>query len=200
MSELLFRQRGGRVMRFLLLGTSTPEGDNINLWGIDLETYSVVNVKTLSDIACKMHLYSEYLIECSLKNKGVPVFDLRRIIEEKKYELEDIKEILDLVASYSRAFISNINSCMFAKKDILKTINIYPQHIELVMSFAGLGNKDFYVEVKDWHWSSYWKNQSIYTEPELIVDYMNSRSVYLLIDHSADSMGEALQCVSMLVM
>ena len=38
-------------MRFLLLGTSTPEGDSINLWGIDLETYSVVNIEAANHIA-----------------------------------------------------------------------------------------------------------------------------------------------------
>ena len=33
------------MIRFLLIGMSVPEGGAINLWGINLETYSVVNGK-----------------------------------------------------------------------------------------------------------------------------------------------------------
>ena len=200
MFELLFGQRGGRVMRFLLLGTSTPEGDSINLWGIDLETYSVVNIEAANHIACKMQRYNEYIIECVLKNKGIPVFGLIKILEEKKYESIELKEMLELTASYSRAFISNSNSCMLAKLDICKKINVSPEYVELLVSFAGLGNINFCIEVKDWHWCAYWKNQSVYAECDMIIEYMNSKDVYFLIEHKGDFMGKALQCVSMLVM
>ena len=46
-----------------------------------------------------MQRYNEYIIECVLKNNGIPVFGLIKILEEKKYETIDLKEMLELTAS-----------------------------------------------------------------------------------------------------
>lgn len=185
---------------FLLLGISVPEEEIINLWGIDLETYSIVNVQAMKEVACTMKIYFEYQVECTVRCGGTPTFFLKKIREEYSWDKEQLEELLELTASYSRAFISNVDLCMLAKLDQCKKINVYRNHVEATISVVGVVDKDFCIEIIDWHWEAYWRTQAQYAECDVIVDYMNSRNVYLLINHNKNSLGKAIRCMALLVM
>lgn len=187
------------MMQFLLLGTAIPENQIVNLLGIDLTTYSVINVKAPYNMVCEMRILYEYTIECEVCGMGVPIFSLKRIVSEKIRETDDIKSILNLTASYSRSLLLNTNSFICVKMDKCKKISIYPQYVELIVSVVGITDKDFYVDVRDWRWNSYWKEQAQYAECEKIVEYMNRMDTFVIIDYCSSSQGKALQCVSLLV-
>lgn len=187
------------MIRFLLIGTSVPEGDIINLWGIELETYLVVNVQATRKIVETMKLYYEYQIECSVLRGGTPVFSLKKICGERAMDKEQLKEMLDLSASYSRAFISDTDSFFLIKLDKCKEIKVYPHHVEAIINVVGVGNQDYCVEILDWHWDAYWRTQRQYADCETIVNYMNNTEVYLLINHYRKLSGKANQCMALLV-
>lgn len=188
------------MIRFLLIGMSVPEGGVINLWGIDLETYSLVNVQAMREVACTMKIYFEYQIECAVLYGGVVAFSLKKIRGESTWDKEQLKELLDLSASYSRAFVSGMNSYMLTKLDQCKKIKVYQHHAEAIITVVGVRDQDYCVEIIDWHWEAYWRTQSQYAECEAIVNYMNNRDVYLLVNHNKNFVGKAIQCMALLVM
>ena len=187
------------MIRFLLLGTSVPEDGYAILWGIDLETYSIVKMQASFGVAYKMQVYCEYTVECEMIGNGTPTFLIEKIVKEKNYGREQVLDVLDFIASYSRTFISEVETWMLAKVDECKKINVYHQYAELQISIAGIREQYFTIENLDWRWEKYWHDQASYADCSLITNYLNNSNVYMLIEHKKNSLGKAHKCMVMLV-
>ncbi len=186
-------------MKIIALGISEPDNDYVHIWGLDLDTYCVVKVLCEKKPAALFRLYRVFEVEAQTVGNGLPVFLLKDIKSMQDFDA-DIEMLLDLAASNIASILKLDDYGMtIAKVSRCWDINVGKNTAELVVSFAGIGEKKDILSISDWHWHAYWENQNENVNTCGLCNYINSCKPYMILEHKENAPEGMKNCAALIV-
>lgn len=202
MSELLSRQRGGNIVRFMPLGMTIPIEKQVNILGIDLDTKLIINLKAQEEQVAnsRINLFDLYDVTSRVMTSGLPQMQL---VEAKKIsDIEDINatQILDFMSTNLRPVINKCNYFSVVKVSELLDLVIGNTRADIHVKIAGMPNDSFMVTVSDWKWKSYWEINGVQnSDYAKLKKYLSSNDFYLVLDTDQEVSSGLLKCLSLVV-